>query len=224
MGKRLVVLGDSISAGVGGSHALARYTAHLCVATVIAEDGWTSRRLLKEVQKQPRHMWKEAEDVLILIGGNDLLWALPYIMSTRLREKMLDKILHEYQQNLQAICALLSPLIRGRLILAGLYNPLPHSDIARQAIMRMNHIIRQTARLYKGCFVDLFSRFEGRQAELIAHFKKGTLSDLRLFGDNPIHPNDRGHQVIAEAIWETCYAQKTKKGGRKRLNKKRQPM
>jgi acyl-CoA thioesterase I len=198
----LVILGDSISAGVGASHPLAGYAARLGPAKVIAKDGWTSRRLLKEARKQSERMWKAAENVLILIGGNDLVWNLPYFLSVKTRERALQKILREYEDNLRSLCALLAPLIRGKLILVSLYNPLPNSDFAKKAVLRMNEVIRKTAVQYKARFVDLFPRFEGRQSVLIDGYKRGVLSDMRLFGSNPIHPNDKGHQVIAEAILE----------------------
>ncbi|GIM48326.1 hypothetical protein DNHGIG_38750 [Collibacillus ludicampi] len=198
----LVVLGDSISVGVGASHPLASYTARLGPAKVIAKDGWTSKRLLKEVRKQPERMWKAAEDVLILIGGNDLVWSLPYFLTVKTREKALQKIIKEYEKNLHSICSIITPLIRGKLILVGLYNPLPNSDFARRAVLRMNDAIRQTAASYKALYIDLFPKFEGRQSALIDGYKKGLLSDMRLLGANPIHPNDKGHQLIAEAILE----------------------
>ena len=66
----------------------------------------------------------------------------------------------------------------------------------------MNAIIDGVAARWNVPVVDICDRFLGREPFLIHGYRTGILSDYRLFGENPIHPNGEGHRIIAEAVWE----------------------
>lgn len=197
----IVVLGDSISAGVGATHLLARYPARIRASLVIAKPGWTSKRLLKEVKRQPAVIWEEATDLIIFIGGNDLLYAYPYLISKKKKTESVEKVYSLYEKNVVSVCNTIKPYLKkdARLYLVGLYNPIPNSERAVEVIQQFNRVTMRIAKNQGAHFIDLEKPFLGNEPKLIDGFKSGELEDLRFFR-NPIHPTDEGHSVIASTI------------------------
>lgn len=223
----LVVLGDSISYGIGSSHILASYAARLGANLVIAKPGWTSARLFKEVKKHPTKMWSEVDTVIILIGGNDLLKALPFLLSEKTREKALQKALKEYKDTLGDLLRWIRDHYQERILVGTLYNPLPEAPFAKRCVMLINKVIAEKAKQFQAELVDLYQPFVGNEAVWIDHYKNGQLRDLTVFRDNPIHPNDAGHLVIANQFKQrldiTNGIQKTPRTLKKKIKKRRPP-
>jgi lysophospholipase L1-like esterase len=88
------------------------------------------------------------------------------------------------------------------LFILNLYNPFPASPLAVLRVSEMNGIIAGVAARWQVPVIDIHDRSLGLESFLIHGYRTGTLSDLRLLGNNPIHPNGEGHRVIAEAVWE----------------------
>ncbi|MDB5085978.1 MAG: lipolytic protein family [Bacilli bacterium] len=208
----IVVLGDSISVGIGASHFLARFPARLPASMVIAKPGWTSKRLLKEAQQQPPEIWQEATSVVVLIGGNDLLFSYPYLVSAKKTVESVQKIFDTYQQSINGICEIVKTSLKpaAKIYLAGLYNPFPNAVKVTEVISRINRITSLVAKQHGAVYVDLYHVFEHKEKIAIEGFKQGKLEDLRIF-HNPIHPSNTGHKWIAEAIIQAMQPKTTLK-------------
>ncbi|MNN41101.1 hypothetical protein D3C81_1551990 [compost metagenome] len=88
---------------------------------------------------------------------------------------------------------------RARIICCTQYNPFPNSPLAADWISRLNAVTYQVAQSCGANVAPTHKWFEGKQADLIYGYKKGRIEDA-LSGSLPIHPNDRGHRVIAKGL------------------------
>lgn len=69
-----------------------------------------------------------------------------------------------------------------------------------EAIATLNQITQQTASRLGVAVALTHQWFEGRQAELISGYRTGRIRDALQSSNPPIHPNDRGHKVIAQGL------------------------
>ncbi|WP_235550111.1 SGNH/GDSL hydrolase family protein [Paenibacillus sp. Soil724D2] len=165
---------------------------------VLARPGWSSYDLLDAVIWQGASMIRQSAVVSIWIGGVDLANAA--LFSFRNQQPLNAKqIATNYKRN---VCAILSQIKNGshaRIICCTQYNPFPNSPLAVESIARLNHLTNEFAQSYDATIVPVHTWFEGKQADLIYGYQKGKIEDA-LSGSLPIHPNDRGHQVIAMGL------------------------
>lgn len=202
-----VALGDSITYGYSAVdmsnsyvNLLQEYLAHSGESVSVfslCKPGWTSRQLLRAVQKVPRCIWQEAKTVTLLIGGNDLVNAFPFVLYRR--EVTVKKLVDSLCKNVKDILRIVREEFSGELILATLYNPFPESSIATELLNATNRMLRQVAKSFRGKIADIEKVFRGSETQFIEKFKHGSLVDFRLFR-NPIHPTDEGHHAIAQSI------------------------
>ena len=243
---RLLVLGDSIATGYGlegydkgkeGCQSYAnilkdRYSSELpaeCEFTLTnrAVDGMTSEGLLSELNSGSLdEALKNADCIIISIGGNDLLHALwdfladkgitspssatvvdvVKIVATlgKLKDK-LDENLAAFETNLTAITGYITSKTEGVLIMQTLYDPFQSfglipgfSSIAADKIARLDETIRAHAGDASRNYTvcDVAPEFVGRSDELTN------------MGRIDIHPNAEGHKVIAELLDKTVRAVK----------------
>lgn len=201
-------LGDSITHGYSATRDNSKYVSlvqaslakHQPVNLFLhAKPGWTSRQLLKSALKVPDVIWDEARLITIMIGGNDLLHAVPWLLDGNSSRVM--KVAEKVRNNL----AELVHLVRrpGAIILLGtLYNPFPNSFLAEEYTEAINKSIRSVAQREKVHLADVRKHFNRRENEFVDGYRQGKIRDIRLIG-NPIHPNDEGHQAIARVFLRT---------------------
>ncbi|MBX6352423.1 MAG: SGNH/GDSL hydrolase family protein [Thermoflavifilum sp.] len=198
-------LGDSITYGYSATEE--RHTFVSCIQRALshgqrwnvyrhAKPGWTSKQLMKSLRRVPDCLWDEARLVTLLIGGNDLLRAAPWLIDGNLSYAL--KLAERYRVHLDEIIERVHRPGQTFLI-ANLYNPFPESAIVGESIRVMNDVIERAARRHDLVLVDLSATFRGREPQYIEGFRRGQLRDFRLFG-NPIHPTDAGHAAIAETL------------------------
>ena len=177
-------------------------------------DGRTSTQLLDLLQSgKLDDELKEADAVVISIGGNDMLGILTSIMKSRKKpldaiEKVLslgadlDKALDGFEKNMPIIADELNSRTDGQVFVQTLYDPLEDTgismldDLAAEKFERFNSIITaasENGMKYKLC--DIFTPFRGRSKELTN------------IEDYDIHPNAEGHKVIAQIIGRELRAQ-----------------
>lgn len=171
------------------------------------QKGLTSGQLLLLLGFSPRlrFMVQRAGLLTLWIGGNDLLY-------TYLRNKMLcrnpaiyEPMLISYQKNINGILSLIRSRQSRPPFVCNLYNPFPHSALAWKLISALNHSLQDACNRWHAPLIDIYSVFQGRQPELIHGYRNGKLSDIRLVGSKPIHPNLQGHQVITGALLNAIY-------------------
>ncbi|MFO7289514.1 Lysophospholipase L1 [Planifilum fulgidum] len=207
-----VAFGDSITAGYNAPHRrgyvellgfrLGSRIPRVWVANC-GKKGATSGDLLFYMTFSPffRSALRRADLMTLCIGGNDLLHA--YLKMNLLRRPdAIPRSLHLYSLNLNNLIGMIRRANPGPLLVLNLYNPFPLSPLAVRWVREMNAIIDGVAARWNVPVVDICDRFLGKEPFLIYGYRTGTLSDYRLFGGNPIHPNGEGHRIIAEAVWE----------------------
>ncbi|MCL6548631.1 MAG: SGNH/GDSL hydrolase family protein [Alicyclobacillus sp.] len=196
-------LGDSITYGYSASSPDRRYVARLQRSLrqpvslfVQARPGWTSKQLLRSLPRVPACIWDEAKLITILIGGNDLLVSAPWLLDGR--SGRIFKVAERLYDHLTDIVRFVRRP-QSTVIVGTLYNPFPNSLLAREYFHILNQTIRLAADREQVVLADVAAQFSDQEAELIDGFRRGTLRDLRLIG-NPIHPNDAGHEAIAQSL------------------------
>lgn len=201
-------LGNSVTFGEGASSpgraypslvvCLLRSSGVPAVGQVFAQPGWTSADLAAAVLDDAADPIRHSTAVSILIGGNDLiaagLAALRGASGARLASTLAS-----YKRNLSVIVAAIHRWSRARIICCTVYNPFPNTPLAAQSVNELNRIIEHTAQSRRVSIAPVHAWFEGKEEALIAGYRTGKIEDA-LRGTPPIHPNDRGHRLIAEGL------------------------
>ncbi len=201
-----LALGDSITYGYDATDELNRYPTVLTSMLrqmqktslyVHAKPGWTSEKLLQSLPQIPQAILEEAGLITLMIGGNDLLRAMPWFLddaskamqrlSGTFRSRVLS-IVHQVKKNSDAV-----------LILCTVYNPFPKAEIAKEAVSWMNSLLQDIAKAEHCLLVPVHQAYDGQEERLVQGYKTGELRDFR-FVKNPIHPNDDGHKKIASVL------------------------
>jgi len=201
-------LGDSITFGKDASSMVNAYPRLIVSALntrsrkvtgyVLARSGWSSNNLLDAVLVRGASMIHQSDVVSIWIGGVDLANAA--ISSLRSQSPLPAKQLAtNYSRNLGSLLTLIKKRSRARIICCTQYNPFPNSPLAVESISQFNRIIQDSARRYDATVAPAHMWFEGNQANLIYGYRNGKIEDA-LSGSLPIHPNDRGHRLIATRL------------------------
>lgn len=207
-----VAIGDSITAGYNAPHRrgfvdmlgfrLSSRFPRVRIANC-GKRGATSGDLLFYMTFSPfcQFALRRADLITLCIGGNDLLHAYLKMLLFR-HPNVIPRSLHLYGHHLNRLIGMIRRANRSPLFLLNLYNPFPASPLAVHRVYEMNTIIDGVAARWNIPLIDIHDRFLGMESVLIHGYRTGSLSDYRLFGENPIHPNGEGHRVIAEAVWE----------------------
>jgi lysophospholipase L1-like esterase len=207
MAMLYAALGDSITYGYSASSPENAFVARIQAALAKgqprswhvyrhAKPGWTSRQLAKSLRRVPACVWDETRLVTLLVGGNDLLRASPWLLEGNLSYAL--KVAERCRANLEHIIDTVKREGQTFLI-ATLYNPFPESTIVEECVRILNAMIERTAHRHDLVLVDLGSLFRGHEPDYIEGFRGGRLRDFRIFG-NPIHPTDKGHAAIADTM------------------------
>jgi lysophospholipase L1-like esterase len=210
----LIALGDSITAGVGGKwnrgypkHLQDLLEPHLPDLKLInwGIPGLTIPRLTKALRKG-EHLHAslaEATCIVMTIGGNDILKALP---------KKMDEQTHAFTatdrervaQTLDEMMTTLRGLTKSPVYIGDLYNPFPQSQLAATLIGAFNaQLVHPLAERYENVQIVRASEvLLGQEDRAIQYYKSGTLKDLKKLWRHPIHPNDEGHATLAQAFYQ----------------------
>jgi len=204
-------LGDSITYGEGAS-CPARAYPHLIVSAVnkgrsgtgcvrgmvLAHPSWDSCALLRVMRLEGPALFRQSKVVSVWIGGMDLVEAA--LAAYRTGRSRIAQAVSAFETHLGGILAFIKRTSDARIVCCTQYNPFPASPIAVAGIGSLNRAIGEAAARHGAVVAPAHAWFEGRQAELIRGYKTGRLEDALHGGSLPIHPNDRGHRVIASGL------------------------
>ncbi|MBU8878940.1 SGNH/GDSL hydrolase family protein [Bacillus sp. FJAT-29790] len=203
----VVSAGDSLTQGVGDSTEQGGYLPYL--EAMLEQDrgirdayfynfgvkGNRSDQLLRKLEStRVKKAIKEADIVILTIGGNDVMKVVRENFAG-LKLKAFKQQKKIYEQNLKAALTLIreeNPDIM--VVLVGLYNPFIKwfaniseiGEIINDWNMKSKDILAQYPETY---FVEIDDLFQGNEENL-------------LFTDY-FHPNDRGYELIAGRVYET---------------------
>lgn len=209
-----IAMGDSITAGesasspghtyvnlVGGhlTRFMRNIDPHSARTEVLARPGWTSEALASAVQARFSVRSRTAKFISIWVGGDDLAYAALAISRGAPKRVLADSLRH-YARDLDTIVRLIRDVSPARIVLCTQYNPFPNTLLAIQGIQALNNLtISSAARLNTG-LAPAHIWFEGRQNQLIYGYQSGRIQDVLHNTVLPVHPNDRGHRVIADGL------------------------
>nr|WP_245631894.1 SGNH/GDSL hydrolase family protein [Alicyclobacillus ferrooxydans] len=202
-------MGDSITAGYSATSPCLAYPSRVTemlrahrsrsVGEVLAEAGWTSADLRSAVFAAGFGPLVAADAISVWVGGDDLVDAALGMLQTggiRRAGTVIPATLKHYGMNLAGMIAGIRKVSKAKLIVCTQYNPFPNSPIAVESIQGLNTVTAEVAQK-TGCLVaPVHEWFAGRQAALIAGYRTGQIEDV-LRGSTAVHPNNRGHNVIA---------------------------
>jgi lysophospholipase L1-like esterase len=217
----LVSVGDSIPNGYGLADPETAYPVLLAnrlaaTADFLTEDGKTSTGMLADLKKTNyKSAIRQADVVLLSIGGNDFLSLLSY---TEISEffRGNPEGLYQLANGGVAILSENFPKILGKIrtlnkdaviVIQTVFNPyavfqaftvlgIELSSFMDTQIERLNDIIRSYAEEEKGIYLcDVHDQFQNAKDD---SFVNAAANPLNL---DP-HPSLRGHQAIADGIWE----------------------
>lgn len=210
--KHLTVYGDSIAAGYGAAPGrgfvpdLARtvaartrtrapylnfgvpgMTSYALASALVYNDAWCAGLI-------------GCNSVCVLIGGDDLIADLPLVLSRNRRA--IGQAAKASALAYSAILARIRNRTRAPLAVGTLYNPYPATPLAQEAVAAYNEgVIIPAATAAGAAIAPVHEAFAGQQAALIAGFSTGVAGQPGRCGIAfPIHPNARGHAVIADTF------------------------
>ncbi|MFE8695813.1 SGNH/GDSL hydrolase family protein [Cytobacillus sp. FJAT-53684] len=203
----IVSVGDSLTQGVGDSTNRGGYVPYL--EALLEEDkgindatfynfgikGNRSDQLLDKLEsKKVKAAVKEAEFVIVTIGGNDVMKVVRDHFSN-LNLKAFAQQKKVYEKNLKAVLKKVRDLNpNSSIVLVGLYNPFFKwfADVRE-----INEIINDWNQTSQDTLMKYPNTYFVEVADL---FNKS--SENLLFTDY-FHPNDKGYELIANRVFET---------------------
>ena len=205
-GKKFVVLGDSVAAGIGATaeeNGYAWIVAKELGLTLAnhAVPGDTTAGLLKILaeDKAAQQAIRQADIINVSIGGNDLLAANVMRLLTRLLilhdESTLNPVIEEYRKNFAQVVEKIRTLnSSAMLVIQTPYNSMERVLLIEQGYelvsLRMCKVYDDYLAEHPSAFViaDLHSAFKGREG---------------LISRDLLHPSDAGHAMIARVVSAT---------------------
>lgn len=198
---------------------LAETSGHLMQNFAVSGD--TSSDLLKLLNSEKLDpALSETDAVVVSIGGNDMLGIFFDTLTTLgvtaennsidfsdvdifkaaaalvTMEEDIDNALEGFEANLREISSILNSKTNGNVYIQTLYNPLETFtdfsvvvEFSNEKINKFNEIIKTNA-ADNYTVIDIADAFNGKCAELTR------------IADFDIHPNEKGHKVIAESVDE----------------------
>ncbi|WEK54646.1 MAG: SGNH/GDSL hydrolase family protein [Candidatus Cohnella colombiensis] len=201
-------LGDSITFGENASSMTKGYphligsalqsSSHRVRVNVLARPGWSSGDLLDAVIWNGLPVISQSGVISVWIGGVDLMNTA--LQSLKSKHPLnLRRTTTDYKRHLSALFTRIKRVSLARIVCCTQYNPFPNSPLAVNSIHQLNQITSEIAHRCGVVVAPTHTWFEDKQADLIYGYHKGKIEDA-LSGTLPIHPNDRGHHVIAKGL------------------------
>jgi lysophospholipase L1-like esterase len=197
--KTIVALGDSLTRGTGDIQGkgyigylveeLEDKTTEKITLQNLGVKGYRSEQLVSQLkQKGVKEQLKNADIILITIGGNDLFQGGQTIMDLNLEK--VESLRKQYLDNLEDIIVNIRGLNKEATIyFVGLYNPfidLNDSAIMTKAVRQWNF---ETSELLdkhpQTVFVPTFDLFQLKVNDYLS---------------DKFHPNTKGYKLIAERV------------------------
>lgn len=207
MNLSYVALGDSLSTGVGASlfspGFVPRYRRmserelrqHIQLFVFARPGNKTSDlvQLLKE--ERVRSEIKRAQMITITAGGNDLIHAYEQYKKSNQEAMMIDAF-HTCKKNMShIICSVDALMDDGHhpyiIRIANVYNPFPNDALAKKWVGKFNQFLHTFHNECNIKMIDIYTLFQSEREKLLT--------------PDHVHPNDRGHQRIAEAFYQSGY-------------------
>lgn len=207
-----LALGDSVTAGYGASHPQLTFVGSVsafanekmdCARTlVVARNGWTSRDILRAAMTLPSSAWTDTHLLTLMAGGNDMrvLLRRQFFSGAPISTQAVEQQLQFFGYHMDQLCAFVSAQEIPHVVVANVYNPVPHSELAVRAMEALNQTIGEIAAHYQFGIVDVHKQFQNCEAYYIDGYRSGHLHDLSSPLRRPIHPNNAGHKQIADLI------------------------
>jgi lysophospholipase L1-like esterase len=209
MSYSYIALGDSLSSGVGSSifspgfvHRYRRMAERelddQVLIHVFARPGAETKDVLNDLQQGfIKEKLKEADIITITAGTNDLINAIRQFQSDK-NLAALKKSLKDSKKNFSAIMQRIHDLKKDaihpfvvRLFL--LYNPFPKEDFAIKWVKHFNQHLKSLAKDFHISIVEINKVFNGYETEYLSLDR--------------IHPNDIGHEQMAERLHRLGYGE-----------------
>jgi lysophospholipase L1-like esterase len=200
LNKTIVALGDSLTRGTGDVEGkgyigylveqLQEKTKEKITLQNLGVKGYRSEQLLKQVQQiGVKEQIKNADIILITIGGNDLFQSGQTVMELNLEN--VDMLRKQYLLNLEKIIKeLRSTHTKANIFFVGLYNPFidfKDAAIMTKAVRQWNYETSEMLDKHpQTVFVPTFDLFQLK------------VNDY-LYTDK-FHPNTKGYKLIAERV------------------------
>ncbi len=204
-----VALGDSLTAGVGtglfspGFVQRYRRMAEMeldeqVFAQVFAHPGFQTKDILAELDNDfVQEQMEQADIITITGGGNDLIQAARKFLqdqnerdfSTALKQSMEN--FHEMMKRITKLKKNASKPYIVRMI--NLYNPFPKDPLAAKWIRKFNQLIKSFSVKDSIAIVQIDTIFKDYEKEYLSI--------------DGIHPNDIGHERIAESLHRLGYGE-----------------
>ncbi len=202
-------LGDSITAGENATSPLHAYPSLVVsllqsrsdsvAGEVLAYPGWTSEALEMAVLENAPLYLQQSNAISIWVGGDDLTDAALAVLRGAPRQT-LQRSLAQYGRNIASLVLAIRSVSRAPVILCTQYNPFPNSPVADEAVDALNRITAGVSSRLNARLAPVHAWFAGRQASLIAGYRTGRIEDALATAAVPVHPNNRGHRVIARGL------------------------
>lgn len=202
-------LGDSITAGEAAASWPKAYPSLVVsmlnsqfapiTGEVLAEPGWTSRALADAVLANSSMYLSQARTISIWVGGDDLADAALAVLGGAPR-RVIQASIVRYAKDVALLIAAIRRVSKANIIVCNQYNPFPNSPVASQGIGALNAATAQVAARMGAMLASTEAWFSGRQAELIYGYRRGRIEDVMTSPVAPVHPNNRGHLVIAQNL------------------------
>ncbi len=202
-------LGDSITAGEGAFSPARAYpslvasmlqTCSVHVAgEILAQPGWTSDALKWAVFENSSVYLRQATAISIWIGGDDIVDA-GLAIGGGAPKWSIERSIEHYGRAMTTLILSIQKVSKRPIILCTQYNPFPNSPLVVKTIGALNMVTETTADKLHTLLAPAHAWFEGRQDELIKGYKTGRLQDAFTNSRPPVHPNNKGHLVIAQGL------------------------
>lgn len=231
----LVAIGDSLTEGVGDSTKRGGYVPLIAeqlrsnpsVRSVQTQNfgnaGDTTDQLLTLLKnnEEVRTELSRANIITLTIGGNDIVNNLDRVGLDGSMENF-ESTLQSYEQNLNIIFSILKELNnQATIYIYGLYNPYHYYftefSQLQEVFDNWNASTRQIVEEKENVlFVEIDSLFNPAVFPNESNTSSGTIEDVEdiedenhpyLYKEDLFHPNDRGYQIMADALYDVVEAE-----------------
>ncbi len=203
----VVSVGDSLTEGIGDSTKTGGYIPYLQDHLVQLEEvkdatftnygvkGNRTDQLLERLdEQQVKDSIKQADFVIITIGGNDIMKVFKENFG-QLKVKQFEQGRKDYEKRLNEIIVKVRESNQeAGIVLVGLYNPFMevfhNVEEVEEILQNWNETSKQTVEKYdQTTFVSVEDLFKDQKEDI--------------FYVDQFHPNDRGYELMANRIFET---------------------
>lgn len=168
---------------------------------ILAYPGWTSSALRNAIATNSPNVLAKSKLITIWIGGDDLGDAA-LAVSRGAPSVTIQRSIQAYGIQLLSLVRNIQSVSHAKVFLFTQYNPFPNTPLANTAVQSLNRVTERVAEQTRCLIAPTHIWFEGRQPSLISGYQTGRIGDVMRNKSMPIHPNNRGHEVIAKGLYQ----------------------